>query len=459
VLYPTDMPASRDVRDLIRRKRDGGELPAADIAWLITAYMRNDVSDHQMAAFLMAVCIRGMNEPETIALTRAMIASGETLSFAGIESLTADKHSTGGVGDKISLALAPWAAAAGLYVPMLSGRGLGHSGGTLDKLESIPGFRTRLDGAEFERVLRSVGCVMGGQSGSLAPADGRIYSLRDATGTVESMPLIISSILSKKIAAGPRALVLDVKVGRGAFIKTLEEARALAHGLVHVSTVFGQRTVAFVTDMDVPLGRAIGNSLEVLESIDLLRGDAVAPDFLELTEVLTAAMLVAASRSASLAEARTLLRTQLDNGAAFDVLKKLVTAQDGDVAAVSDRRLPAAPLRVTINADARGFIEDIDPMALANVVLDMGGGRRDMTDTIDPSVGIWLHRQAGEAVEVGEPLADLHLASEHAAEVLSDRVRSAIRIGPSTRSAPLIHEVIGPLGSVPCQGWDTVLPV
>jgi pyrimidine-nucleoside phosphorylase len=453
------MTAPRDVRDLIRRKRDGGELSADEIAWLVSTYTRGGISDHQMSAFLMAVCCRGMTEEETFELTRAMIGSGETMRYPGIEELTADKHSTGGVGDKVSIALAPWAAAAGLYVPMLSGRGLGHTGGTLDKLESIPGFRTRLDAAEFEQVLRSVGCVMGGQSGALAPADGKIYALRDATGTVESQPLIISSILSKKIAAGPRTLVLDVKVGRGAFIKTLDEARALAEGLVRVSTQFGQRTVAFLTDMDVPLGRAIGNGLEVVESIDLLRGDPVAADFAELTRVLTAAMLVTAGRSPSLAAARATLDEVRDGGSALAVLRALVTAQGGSGDVVDRRALPAAPLRVVINADTSGFVEDIEPMALAGIVLDMGGGRRDMTDTIDPAVGIWLHRQAGEAVTGGDPLIELHLPLEADADTLSTRARAAVRIGPTPRTSPLIFEVIGPKGTVPWQGWETRLPI
>ncbi len=453
------MTTPRDVRELIRKKRDGGELSADEIAWLITAYTSNTVSDHQMAAFLMAVCIRGMNDAETEALTHAMVASGETMSFPGIEELTADKHSTGGVGDKVSLALAPWAASAGLYVPMLSGRGLGHSGGTLDKLESIPGLRTRLDSAEFDRVLRSVGCVMGGQSGSLAPADGRMYALRDATGTVESRPLIISSILSKKIAAGPRALVLDVKVGRGAFIKTIDEARTLAEGLVKVSTSFGRRTIAFLTNMDVPLGRAIGNGVEVLESIDLLGGHEVAADFKELTRVLTAAMLVAADRASSLGEAATLLDDRLGSGAAFDVLKKLVAAQGGDADAIGRRELPGAPLRVVVNSDADGFVTDIDPMALANLVLDLGGGRRDINDTIDPTVGVWLHRQVGEAVSDGGPLVELHLASEDDADAYSTRARAAITVGSTARPSPLIYEVIGPSGTVRWEGWKTNLPL
>jgi pyrimidine-nucleoside phosphorylase len=450
---------SRDVRDLIRRKRDGGVLSADDIDWMVSAYTGGQISDHQMSALLMAVCCRGMTDSETVALTRAMIASGETMRFAGIDERTADKHSTGGVGDKVSLALAPLAAATGLYVPMLSGRGLGHTGGTLDKLESIPGFRTRLDPDEFERVLRSVGCVMGGQSDTLAPADGRIYALRDATGTVESRPLIISSIMSKKIAAGSRALVLDVKVGRGAFIRSRDEARALADGLVRVSAHFGQRAVAFITDMDVPLGRAIGNSLEVLEAIDLLRGRPVAADFAELTRVLAAAMLVAAGRAGSLVEARPIVDDALAGRAAFGVFRRLVAAQHGSVDAVDRRALPAAPLRVVVTADAAGLVEDVEPMAMAEIVLDMGGGRRDMTDTIDPAVGIWLHRQAGEAVAAGDPLVELHLASDARADALSARARAAIRIGTARRTTPLIHEVIGPAGSRPWQGWNTKLPL
>jgi pyrimidine-nucleoside phosphorylase len=359
----------------------------------------------------------------------------------------------------VSIALAPIAAACGLYVPMLSGRGLGHTGGTLDKLEAIPGFRTRLDEVEFERVLRSVGCVMGGQSAALAPADGRIYALRDATATVESLPLIISSILSKKIAAGPRVLVLDVKTGRGAFLKTIEDARELARGLVRVAGRFGRRAVAFLTDMDVPLGRAIGNGLEVAEAIDLLQGREVARDFDELTRVLTCAMLVGAGRAASMEAARDLVRDAIDSGRAFDRLLALVEAQGGSRDAVARRALPEAPVRTTVRADRAGSTAGADPLALAEIVLEMGGGRRDLADTIDHTVGLWLHRRPGEAVAVGDPLVDLHLAAGSDADRLCARARAAIAIGPAPYSAPLIREVVGPGGEVPWRGWATALPL
>jgi pyrimidine-nucleoside phosphorylase len=442
---------------MIRRKRLGGALEAPEIEALIRAYTDGDVPDYQMSALLMAIVWRGMTDDETYALTRAMIDSGRTMSWDDLHP-TADKHSTGGVGDKVSLALAPLAASAGLYVPMLSGRGLGHTGGTLDKLDAIPGFTSRLEGDRFERVLREIGCVMGGQSDDLAPADGRIYALRDATETVESLPLIVSSILSKKIAAGPRALVLDVKVGRGAFMEDLERATELARLLVSTSTRMGQSTVAFLTDMDVPLGRAVGNALETNEAVDLLRGDEVSADLRELTLLLTAGMLVTAGSADTLADARQTLEQRITGGAALDVFARMVSAQGGDAAAVIDARLPAGR-EVPVPAREEGTVSDIDPLAIAQVVIDLGGGRRKVTDTIDPAVGVTLCRRPNERVEAGEPLAFVHVPERGVDETaFVERVGDAFSLGTARRT-PLVHAVVGPGGVVEWAGWETALPL
>jgi pyrimidine-nucleoside phosphorylase len=446
-----------NVKHLIRRKRRGEALGGEEIDSLIRGYMAGDVPDYQMSALLMAIVWQGMSEEETFALTRAMVASGRTMSWDDLTP-TADKHSTGGVGDKVSLALAPLAASAGVYVPMLSGRGLGHTGGTLDKLEAIPGFTARLDGARFARVLREVGCVMGGQSEDLAPADGRIYALRDATETVESLPLIVSSILSKKVAAGPRALVLDVKVGRGAFMEDLARATELARLLVATSTRMGLSTLAFLTDMDVPLGRAVGNALETNEAIDVLCGVDVSEDLHELTLLLTSAMLVTSHAAPTLLAAKSTLLARLASGAARDVFIRLIEAQGGDARAAVEGRLPVGR-SVPVPAESSGVVSDVDPLAIARVVIDLGGGRRRVTDAIDPSVGVFLSARPNERVRRGEPLAVLHLPAGAANEAaMVARVRNAFTLGGARRT-PLVHAVVGAGGVVPWRGWDTVLPL
>jgi len=441
----------------IRKKRDGGVLSDAEIQDLVAAYARGDVPDYQMSALLMAIVWRGMTFAETFELTKAMIASGRTLSYEGLGP-TADKHSTGGVGDKVSLALAPLAAAAGLKVPMLSGRGLGHTGGTLDKLESIPGFTTRLSAERFRSVLERVGCVMGGQSGELAPADGRMYALRDASGTVESLPLIVSSILSKKIAAGPEVIVFDVKAGRGAFMKTREDAEALASLLVAIGTRFGRRVLALVTNMDAPLGRAIGNAIEVEEALALLRDEPVAEDFRDLTLLLTASMLVLAGRAPSLASARVPLEAILSGGQAYERFQRLVAEQRGDVRALERGGLPAAPARLSVAAERSGVVSDIDPLAIAELVVAMGGGRRLVTDPVDASVGVWIERQLGEPCQPGDRLLTVLAADD--APKWRELAQAAVRVASSAPPRlPLVHSVVGPGGTTPWAGWETELPV
>ncbi len=447
-------------KDLIHAKRLGRALTPQEIDWAIKAYMDGEFAEYQMAALLMAIVWRGMNEEETLALTRAMIASGRVLAYPGL-GVTADKHSTGGVGDKVSLALAPLVASAGLPVPMLSGRGLGHTGGTLDKLESIPGFNTRLTADEFTHVLRRVGCVMGGQSGELAPADGRIYALRDATSTVSSLPLIASSILSKKFAAGPDVLVLDVKVGRGAFMRTVDDANELARFLVTIGTRLGKRVVAVLTHMDQPLGRAVGNAIEVREAVAFLRGRETCADFAEVTLFLSAAMLVLAGRSASLADARARLDARIANGAAYQRFLQLVEAQGGDPRAVENDRLPSAPLRKVVTSSRDGIVSDIDPFRIAKEVVDLGGGRRSISDAVDPSVGVWLDRKRGETVRAGDPLFTLHLPGSVAGreEEIAAALREAYTIRDTVAETPLIHALVGPTGRRDWAGWSTTLPI
>jgi len=341
---------------------------------------------------------------------------------------------------------------------MLSGRGLGHTGGTLDKLEAIPGFETRLSSARFDAILREVGCVMGGQSGDLAPADGKMYALRDATSTVESLPLIVSSILSKKVAAGPDVLVLDVKVGRGAFMKDPDQALALARGLVAVGTDLGKTVLAFLTDMDVPLGWAIGNAVETAEAIDLLRGADTPADLHELTLLLTATMAVAAGIDSDLAAARGRLEAAIRSGRALDRLRRLVAAHGGDVGALDGGLPRAAEVRI-VPADGPGVVDDVDPLALAELVVDLGGGRRVMTDEVDPAVGIVLRRRPGDPVAHGDPLLELHLPATADGDAVAARARAAVRVAASSAPRRTILRVVGPAGDHPWRGWETPLPL
>ncbi|MEV0951079.1 thymidine phosphorylase [Promicromonospora sp. NPDC050249] len=389
-----------DAVDIIRTKRDNAEpLTDEQIDWLLDAYTRGVVADEQMSAMTMAILLNGMSRAEISRWTHAMIASGERMSFADLSRPTADKHSTGGVGDKITLPLAPLVAAFDVAVPQLSGRGLGHTGGTLDKLESIPGWRASLSNDEMMAQLESVGAVICAAGAGLAPADRKLYALRDVTGTVEAIPLIASSIMSKKIAEGTGALVLDVKVGSGAFMKTLESARELARTMVDLGTDAGVRTVALVTDMSVPLGRTAGNALEVRESLEVLAGGGPS-DVVDLTVALAVEMLAAADRPASEAD----VREALADGRAMDKWRAMIAAQGGDVSAP----LPVAKESETVVAPESGVLTSLDAYAVGVAVHRLGAGRVRKEDAVQAAAGIEIHVKPGESVAAGQPLFTLH---------------------------------------------------
>jgi pyrimidine-nucleoside phosphorylase len=429
--------------EVIHRKRDGHPLPPEAVAELVTRYSEGAVPDYQMAAFCMAVFFRGMGQAELLALTGAMLHSGDVLDLSGIPGPKVDKHSTGGVGDKTSLAVAPLAAACGVKVPMVSGRGLGHTGGTLDKLEAIPGFRIHLPVERFREVLASVGACLIGQTDRIAPADRKLYALRDLTATVESIPLIAASILSKKLAEGIDGLVLDVKVGSGAFMKRLPEARVLARTLVDLGRGMGKEVTALVTDMDQPLGRAVGNSLEVKEIL-LLLGGGGPPDLRELTVVLTAEMLLLAGLAATDAEARGRVEQAIADGRGLRKLREIVEAQGGDPRALSDpERLPRAASTAEVGAPASGRVEAIDAEALGLAAMALGAGRSRIEDRVDPGAGLVVWKKVGDPVEAGEVLATLHVGAAplEPPEGVAARVRGAYRIGAGPAPVgPLVLE-------------------
>ena len=414
---------------MIRSKRDGHPHSAAEIADFIAHFATGSVADYQMSAWLMAVFSRGMSDGETVALTNAMLHSGKVLQLPSVKAVKVDKHSTGGVGDKISICLAPLVAACGVAVPMISGRGLGHTGGTLDKLEAIPGYRVQLTPRRFERIVREVGVSMIGQSAELAPADRRIYALRDVTATVECIPLIVASILSKKLAEGIDGLVLDVKVGRGAFMKDLKSARALARALVRVGTRAGKRIVALLTAMDSPIGRAIGNGLETREAIEILRNAGPA-DTRELTLTLGAEMLLLGKAERNLPSARARLERALADGSALERFTRMVKAHGGDVRAVEQpERLTKAKAKVEVLAQRSGYVTACDAYALGMSGIALGAGRTRADQAVDPSAGIELCAQRGERVTRGQPLAFVHARNEALAVSEMARVRAAFSIG------------------------------
>lgn len=431
--------------EVIHRKRDGHPVPPEAIAELVTRYAEGAVPDYQMAAFCMAVFFRGMSEDELQALTGAMLHSGDVLDLSGIPGPKVDKHSTGGVGDKTSLAVAPLAAACGVKVPMVSGRGLGHTGGTLDKLEAIPGFQIHLPVERFREVLASVGACLIGQTDRIAPADRKLYALRDLTATVESIPLIAASILSKKLAEGIDGLVLDVKVGSGAFMKRLPEARLLARTLCALGRGMGKEVTALVTDMDQPLGRAVGNALEVKEILDLLHGGGPS-DLRELTVALTAEMLLLGGVAATGAEARGQVEQAISDGRGFRKLCEMVEAQGGDPRALADpARLPRAAAIAEVGSPAGGMIEAIDAEALGLAAMALGAGRSRIEDRVDPGAGLEVWKKIGDPVDVGECLVTLHVGSAplEPPEAVAARVRDAYRIGAGPASAgPLVLERI-----------------
>ncbi|HEY8456405.1 MAG TPA: thymidine phosphorylase [Actinopolymorphaceae bacterium] len=423
-----------DVVDLIRRKRDGGVLDDAEIDWLIKAYTRGEVADEQMSALAMAIVLRGMTPDEIARWTQAMIDSGDRLDFADLGRPTVDKHSTGGVGDKITLALAPTVAACGAAVPQLSGRGLGHTGGTLDKLESIPGWRASLSYDEIRRQLDDVGAVVCAPTDTLAPADRKLYALRDVTGTVESIPLIASSIMSKKIAEGTSALVLDVKVGSGAFMKDVDDARQLAATMVELGASAGVRTVALLTRMQTPLGLAVGNALEVREAVEVLSGGGPS-DVVELTVALAREMLAAVGLDdRDPADA-------LQNGQAMDVWRRMIRAQGGD----PDAGLPRARETHVVPAPAEGVLIRMDAYAVGIAAWRLGAGRARKEDPVSPVAGIELHAKPGAYVRTGQPLLTLHTDEPQRFAHALAALDGAIEIAPygSRPAQPLILDRIG----------------
>ncbi len=447
---PLASPPASDMRplDLIRRKRDGGELSSDEIGFLIRAYTNDEIPDYQMAAWLMAVVIRGMSRAELSALTAAMLHSGEVLDLSDLPSAKVDKHSTGGVGDKTSLIVAPIVAAAGVTVPMISGRGLGHTGGTLDKLQSIPGFQIDLSLAEFRRVLKACGCGLIGQTAEIAPADKKLYALRDVTATVESPYLICASIMSKKLAEGIEALVLDVKTGSGAFMKTEKDSAFLARLMVETGERMGKKMVALITDMDQPLGLKIGNALEVEECIEVMKGDG-PPDLRELSIELAAWMLHLAGRTASVDEGREVADKLIRNQAALKKFREIVTEQGGDPGAIDDpRRLPQSRHWASLPSPAGGFVEAIQCEQVGIASLVLGGGRETKADIIDPAVGLVLHKKVGDRVAEGEPLCTLHYNSEARLGTAQTLLQKAYLIAatPPSMKRPLIHRVLASEG-------------
>jgi pyrimidine-nucleoside phosphorylase len=430
--------------EVIRLKRDGKELPGEAIRDFISAYARGDLPDYQMSALAMAVFFRDLTERELAAWTDAMLRSGERFDLSEIPGRKVDKHSTGGVGDKISLPLAPLVAACGVKVPMIAGRGLGHTGGTLDKLESIPGFSVRIDSARFRRVVREVGCVIAGQTESIAPADRRLYALRDVTSTVESIPLIASSIMSKKLAEGIDALVLDVKFGSGAFMQEQPRARLLAETMIGIGRSFGCETAAFLTSMDQPLGRAVGNALEVIESIETLQGRGPA-DVVELTLVLGAEMLRLGGVARDEAQGRALLQQAIASGAGLRHFEQMIEAQGGDPGVISDtRRLPVARVQVPVPAARSGFVGPMATDEVGRAAMLLGAGRSKVEDVIDPAAGLMLHVRAGQRVKAGETLAVLHTNGAGLIGAARERLLAAIPIQDAPSPVgPLVAERLG----------------
>ena len=424
--------------DIIRAKRDGEALGQEAIVAFVRGVLDGSWADYQTSALLMAIVLRGMTAQETAWLTDAMVRSGRRVDLRGIPGVKVGKHSTGGVGDKVSIVLAPLVAACGVVMPKMSGRGLGHTGGTLDKLESIPGFRVDLSTEEFVRVLGEVGCALVGQTADIAPADKTLYALRDVTATVESVPLISASVMSKKLAEGSDALVLDVKCGRGAFMKTRAEALALARSLVAIGTANGVRTEAVITAMDTPLGTAVGNALEIREGIETLRGHG-APDLLEVVETIAGRVLQLAGRAATVAEARALVRHALVSGAALQKLRQMVAAQGGDVGAIDDPdRLPRAAFTAVVSADRDGVVTDLDAYLVGRAAVRLGAGRDRAGDLVDHGAGIVVRAAVGTPVRAGDPVLELHGNAEATLAEVRATLAEAITIGDAATRPRLV---------------------
>ncbi|MGZ4308839.1 MAG: thymidine phosphorylase [Gaiellaceae bacterium] len=426
--------------ELIQRKRDGGELSAQELDELMLGYARDEIPDYQLAAFCMAVFFRGMTSAETHAMTEALIKTGTTLDLASaLGRKGVDKHSTGGVGDKTSIAVGPIVAACGVPFAKMSGRGLGHTGGTLDKLESIPGFRVELPTDEFIAQVREAGMAIIGASADFVPADKRLYALRDVTATVDSYPLIAASIMSKKIAGGANAIVLDVKVGDGAFMKSLEDARTLAEAMLDLGQRSGREVVCLLTDMNQPLGRAVGNALEVREAIATLRGEG-PPDFVELVLAAVARLLAVSDLGIDETEARTRAEQAIADGTAFAAYERWIRAQGGDP---DEGALPSAPVVRPLESPADGFVAALEAVRVGEAALHMGAGRQTKDDRIDHAVGIVCLRKRGDRVGAGKPLAEIHAQSEEAAQQAAEELLAAYELAdepPAER--PVILDVL-----------------
>ena len=429
--------------DVIRKKRDGAELTREELALLVEGYGRNEVSDYQAAAFLMAVYFQSLSDSELADLTDLYVRSGVTVDLSELPGVKVDKHSTGGVGDKTSLVVAPIVAAAGYRVPMISGRGLAHTGGTVDKLESIPGFNTALSMEQFQQALRTTGCAIIAQTAELAPADGKLYSLRDATGTVESIPLIAASIMSKKLVEGIDALLLDVKTGSGAFMKKQTEARRLAQAMVTIGRRMGKRMLALITDMDQPLGNAVGNALEVMEAVNTLQGKG-PPDLTELSLELAARMLALADPSRSGEEARELANSLLADGSALAKFRQIIEAQGGDAGVIDAfERLPTASAGHSITTPRSGYVTQVNAEEIGMAAVLLGAGRERLDSAIDHAVGIVVERKVGEQVEASCSLCTLYYNDERGLEEAVQMVEDAFHIASvAPEPRPLIYEVI-----------------
>lgn len=431
--------------DLILKKKQGGELSTDEIRYMIEGFTEGSIPDYQMSAMTMAICFRGMTPRETVDLTLAMRDSGDVLDLSGIKGIKVDKHSTGGVGDKTSLALTPIIAALGVPVAKMSGRGLGHTGGTIDKLECFDGFTTALSEEQFAGNVNTIGIAIAGQTANLAPADKKLYALRDVTATVDQMSLIASSIMSKKLASGSDAIVLDVKTGNGAFMKKLEDSRALAKEMVSIGTMAGKKTVAVITDMDQPLGRAVGNSLEVREAIDTLRGEGPA-DFKEVVFALGSQMLMLAGRAADEKEARALMEGVIQDGSALDKFAQFVRAQGGDAAPVYDTSLlPVAGKTLAVTAKESGYVHRILAEDIGIACMTLGGGRETKESVIDLSVGIILEKKNGNAVSAGEVLATIYGNDDAKMQAAYEKIAHAYEIAKEPAAfVPVVREYIFP---------------
>ena len=431
--------------DLILKKKQGGELSTDEIRYMIEGFTEGSIPDYQMSAMTMAICFRGMTPRETVDLTLAMRDSGDVLDLSGIKGVKVDKHSTGGVGDKTSLALTPIIAALGVPVAKMSGRGLGHTGGTIDKLECFDGFTTALSEEQFAENVNPIGIAIAGQTANLAPADKKLYALRDVTATVDQMSLIASSIMSKKLASGSDAIVLDVKTGNGAFMKKLEDSRALAKEMVSIGTMAGKKTVAVITDMDQPLGRAVGNSLEVREAIDTLRGEGPA-DFKEVVFALGSQMLMLAGRAADEKEARALMEGVIEDGSALDKFAQFVRAQGGDAAPVYDTSLlPVAGKTLEVTAKESGYVHRILAEDIGIACMTLGGGRETKESAIDLSVGIILEKKNGDAVSDGEVLATIYGNDDAKMQAAYEKIAHAYEIAKEPAAfVPVVREYIFP---------------